>query len=86
MRICANGGFGISLECLRQESVDSSTNIIIVMPCDLSELSSAQNIFQSCKQMSVDVKILINNAGCGMFGDHASADQIFWSRNEIYLP
>jgi short-subunit dehydrogenase len=59
---------------LLRQGADPSRNIII-LPRDLSGLGSAQNIFQACKQESIDIKVLINNAGSGLFGHHESLDE-----------
>lgn len=48
---------------------------IIIMPYDLSELKASKDIFQACKEQSIDIKILINNAGCGAFGYHESLNE-----------
>ena len=62
-------------DLLKQNVLDSERNIII-LPYDLSELNSARNIFEYCKNKSINIKILINNAGCGIFGYHELLDEM----------
>jgi short-subunit dehydrogenase len=61
-------------DLLKQFTLGSSREIIL-LPYDLSELSAAASVFQACQQKSIDIKILINNAGCGLFGYHESLDE-----------
>jgi len=56
---------------LESTALESKKNIII-LPYDLSKTDSAQNIFQDCKNKSIDIRVLINNAGSGIFGYHES--------------
>ncbi len=60
---------------LLKQTVLDSTRDIIILTYDLSELNAAQKIFQTCKQKSIDIEILVNNAGCGLFGFHESLNE-----------
>jgi short-subunit dehydrogenase len=46
---------------------DQTVNII---PCDLSQDKSAQNLYNQCKADELIPDILVNNAGFGMHGEH----------------
>ena len=43
---------------------------ILTLCSDLSDIQSAEFIFKECQNLSLDVEVLINNAGVGMFGEH----------------
>ena len=60
---------------LLKQTVLDSTRDIIILTYYLSELNAAQKIFQTCKQQSIDIEILVNNAGCGLFGFHESLNE-----------
>jgi len=47
---------------------------IITINLDLSKANSALNLFKECEEKSLDIYILINNAGCGAFGEHIVLD------------
>lgn len=48
---------------------------IVLLNCDLFQVNSGLEIFQKCKYMSLDVEVLINNAGSGIFGEHTTLDE-----------
>jgi hypothetical protein len=45
-----------------------------VIPLDLSELNSAERLFQECTDAGIQVNVLINNAGFGLFGKFVELD------------
>jgi NADP-dependent 3-hydroxy acid dehydrogenase YdfG len=47
---------------------------IITINLDLSKSNSALNLFKECEKKSLDIYILINNAGYGAFGEHIVLD------------
>lgn len=59
----------LSLELTSAHSVEVRT-----MPADLAILGNAQLLYNKCIGDGLDVDILINNAGLGMFGEASSQD------------
>lgn len=56
------------LEALARELRDRHGINAQVLPKDLSELKSAEEVFEACKSSNWEVDVLVNNAGIGMFG------------------
>lgn len=54
---------------LNQNVADLSRDILI-LSCDLYETGASKNIFEICREKSIDIRVLVNNAGCGLFGHH----------------
>lgn len=42
---------------------------IIIMPVDLGQTGSAQQLFDECERLQLNIHVLVNNAGFGKFGD-----------------
>ncbi len=55
---------------------DESPNkdLIEIIPIDLSKEDAAQRLFDKCLENEIEVDILINNAGFGIFGESISMD------------
>ncbi len=47
---------------------------IQIICTDFSDIKSAEFIFQECQNRSLEVELLINNAGVGIFGEHVTLD------------
>ena len=60
------------LEKIKDESINKS--LIEIFPMDLSKEDSAQMLFDKCSEKEIEVDILINNAGFGIFGESISMD------------
>lgn len=45
-----------------------------LFPIDLAERGSARNVHAFTREKGLDVVVLINNAGVGLFGEHAALD------------
>jgi short-subunit dehydrogenase len=43
---------------------------VMIMPIDLSERKSAQNVYEETLNQNVEINVLINNAGFGIQGEH----------------
>jgi uncharacterized protein len=54
---------------LTQQSLSDNTQIDIIC-ADLSDTKAAEHIFKACQDRSLEVELLINNAGVGIFGEH----------------
>jgi short-subunit dehydrogenase len=61
-------------DLLKMSGLPSESKIVL-LTYDLSQISSAMEIFQKCKDLSLDVEVLINNAGSAVFGQHDSLDE-----------
>lgn len=59
-----------------REIKDKSPNnaLIEIFPMDLSKKDSAQMLFDKCSEKEIEVDILINNAGFGIFGESITMD------------
>ena len=60
------------LRKIKEESLNKA--LIEIFPMDLSKEDSAQMLFDKCSEKEIEVDILINNAGFGIFGESISMD------------
>jgi short-subunit dehydrogenase len=62
------------LEELRTEIDDEYETTVIVLPKDLSNPNSPQEIFSELQQRHINVDVLVNNAGFGVWGKFSETD------------
>lgn len=58
------------LQRVKESLANESSQSISVMPCDLSQDKSAQDLYNQCKTDEFSPDILVNNAGFGLHGEH----------------
>jgi short-subunit dehydrogenase len=82
-RLCAKDGYDLiltarsdsALRGLASEIMTSTSRTVVVLPEDLSEPFGPRKLFQEITARSLDVEVLINNAGFGLLGR-------FWELDE----
>ena len=57
------------LNDLKAELNKNDSTQCIVIPADLSEVGAAEKVFKACNDRGIQIDVLINNAGVGMFGE-----------------
>lgn len=58
------------LESVKKDVLQESPDCAVyVCPCDLASNDGPEKILDFCNRNSLDVDLLINNAGCGLFGE-----------------
>jgi short-subunit dehydrogenase len=62
------------LNKLKSELESSFKTSVQIFDCDLSEISSAENIFDFCQKNNLQVEVLVNNAGMYVYGEVIGAD------------
>lgn len=67
------------MEALAQELISQHKIKVHVFACDLSLTGAAEKVFKYCKDQSIVVDYLINNAGFGTFGMFKDSN---WEKNE----
>lgn len=71
------------LQSVREEIQKQHAVKIDLMPMDLSEPDAAQVLYERVQAAGLNVDVLINNAGFGLYGEHMS---IAWDRErEMYM-
>lgn len=81
-RQLANHGANLVLVARRKEALESIKAQIIqqhavdvfILPFDLAQKDSAQNLYQALKEKNISIDILINNAGVGVYGEYIKTD------------
>ncbi len=58
------------LQKVKESLANGDSQSINIIPCDLSQNKSAQNLYDQCKADELAPDILVNNAGFGMHGEH----------------
>ncbi len=77
-KILASGGMNLVLVSRSEERLCqvarqlNEISDIIIMPVDLSVTGSANELFNECERLGLNISILVNNAGFGKFGESAS--------------
>ena len=56
------------LEQLKNELTEKIGIDVIIFPCDLSKDNAAHEVFDFCESKGIKINLLINNAGCGLYG------------------
>ncbi|MFQ6607331.1 MAG: SDR family NAD(P)-dependent oxidoreductase [Fidelibacterota bacterium] len=60
------------LKIVKESLLQGNVQSINLIPCDLSLGESAQRVHEECISKELQVQILINNAGFGIYGEHVS--------------
>lgn len=76
-KILANKGFNLILVSRSEDKLSKIQNEfekqynikVFIFPIDLSLTDSAEKLFQYCTDNNLEIDILINNAGAGLFGE-----------------
>jgi short-subunit dehydrogenase len=63
------------LEVVANELRQHTSTEVITYAIDLSEPESAERLFRFCEAKQLQIDILINNAGFGIFDEHVAIDQ-----------
>ena len=56
------------LEQLKNELTEKIGIEVKIFPCDLSKDDAAHNVFNFCESEGIKIDLLVNNAGCGLYG------------------
>ena len=59
---------GDKLEQLKNDLIEKIGNEVKLFPCDLSKDNAAHEVFNFCETEGIKIDLLINNAGCGLYG------------------
>ena len=60
----------LKLNELKKDLLTKRDVQIQIICSDLSDIKAAESIFKECQNRSLEVDVLINNAGVGVFGEH----------------
>jgi short-subunit dehydrogenase len=63
------------LEVVANELRQHTSTEVITYAVDLSDPASAEHLFDFCEAQQLQIDILINNAGFGIFDEHVAMDQ-----------
>lgn len=62
------------LETLKRELEGRDGIQVHVFPCDLGQPQAAQTLYEKVRQRGLDVTMLVNNAGVGVYGSFSDTD------------
>lgn len=62
------------LEALKRELEARDGIQVHIFPCDLSQPQAAQTLYEKVRQRGLDVTMLVNNAGVGVYGSFSDTD------------
>lgn len=57
------------LESLKKDLCQKYSTEVLCLPIDLASENAAKKIFEFCNTKKIVIDLLINNAGCGLFGE-----------------
>jgi short-subunit dehydrogenase len=63
-----------NLEKIKKEIEEKIKSKVEIFSMDLAGLNSAELLYEEIKQKNIDIQVLINNAGFGVYGDFIDAD------------
>ncbi len=63
-----------NLEKIKKEIEEKTKANVEIVPMDLADVKSAEQLYEFIKKNNIQVKVLINNAGFGVYGSFIDAD------------
>lgn len=80
-RILRAKGYDLVLVSRSQERLEaarhqlgSGEGDILLMPFDLARAEAAESLYDRCRTEGIQIDLLVNNAGFGLFGEHSGLD------------